>query len=398
MKRTVRHAILAGILSMSICFDVGAYTYSDGLNFNVGGFSTNINDEVKSNDGKYIKSYDEDVSIKKGGIYFNVFSNKLWINEFQLSTTADVAIDKTTVSVGSLSDNIGAITVISGHDFYGAIDAENISLVNNVDRDGDVSGVMLERRKKVNPNADSHRYFKLNANGTITVKDFQNGFDLSDASELEVSAANLKMSFDSNKFTRNKLARGIYLHSSQNEGADGYKYDSQMTINIKQDIDFTDLDTAVRVERNNNKLQVNAGNNINIKNENGSQYNAIEFDGEETGVDVNDTLNEASQATLQAGNNILIENYKTGINSVYSLYGKVNEKASLGSNITLRAGNQVKISNVTTGIYAAGYANKVNLANHEEATKKNNTNIILAKDQAIHAEENSAVLLDGKDR
>lgn len=65
MKRTVRHAILAGILSMSICFDVGAYTYSDGLNFNVGGFSTNINDEVKSNDGKYIKSYDEDVSIKK---------------------------------------------------------------------------------------------------------------------------------------------------------------------------------------------------------------------------------------------------------------------------------------------------------------------------------------------
>ena len=145
MKRTVRHAILAGILSMSICFDVGAYTYRNGLNFNVGGLTSwtdPIDDEVQSNDGKYIKSYDQDISIKKGGISFNVSKPTLWIDEFQLSTTADVTIDKTTVSVGSSSDNIGAITVISGHDFQGAIEAENISLVNNANRDGDVSGVM----------------------------------------------------------------------------------------------------------------------------------------------------------------------------------------------------------------------------------------------------------------
>lgn len=399
-KNLERAVVLGLLLSTSVYGNAWAdRTFSDGLNYNTGGFVDTINDDVKEGGGIYSKDYgSENLLIKNGGISFGDFSNKTTdLTNFSLVTTGDININKTTVSVGSSSYFTGGITIDIGNDFEGLIKTNNFNFINELfNRQGALAGIDLKSRGQTSKE-DTNTKLDIIVTNNLNFIDFNQAVYLSDDTELNIEANYITVQTDKSKFDKNATdsAQGIVI-SNQKEKAENTadKFNTISKIYSKTDIDFINMDDAVNIEGNNVNLSLIADNNINIKNENRSNNAAITLNIRSVQNTANLSYNEKTIADIVAGNNIIIDNYDKGISTATDYL-----QTGIGSEVNLYS-NKIDITNTNIGINVSDKNNIVtlddyNAYNAEGTFERNNINTISSERMAVFADNGGGADING---
>lgn len=308
-----------------------------------------------------------DIEINNFGIFVNV-------------TNADKCADKNKVDIKT--DGILSINLNEKHDYntVGAVTVENININQDSSIILDAKGINIFRDKSNSGTKDfSGICLNSNSNSSVTTygkADFtanvqQGDFEI-DGFEYGIIAGNNSNVIvkDADNITINTNYAGIKIVPLKSDNAANIDLNGN-NINFYND---SSNNYGILVKQNSGKIDLNAKNDISFVNRNGIGYTAIEAS--------NNHLEgqTGSGITLSADNNVVIDNFETGI---------LNDESEM---ISVTGGN-IFIQNVKTGIDSIGgqYSSSVILST-ENNNDENEQEIIkiFADNTAVSAKNNNS--------
>lgn len=378
LKRWLKNKIKITMALVTVFLITGSIGYAE-INENIIDGNTTIeveefldgiglNTSIANKGKNYTDDFGEkNVSIQGIGIVVNQNKSK---DEYSLnlSTTGNITIDK---EKGVASSKYGGITISGGLNNYfkGEINSNKLVINNKTGKKSNVG---------IDINSDNIMTVGGGYTATLNITTIKDDVVLNDfGTGIAVSSGSILNLNSGKDIIINAGESDQYMGISQ-KSLGGSPGKNEINILAKNDIKIIDYKTGIYQNNSNKFGEITSENNISIIKNNTKGEIGIYLDySMSSSSDIN-----KNKLILNAGNEISIENYETG---VATDNGEVNINAQKG----------IYIENVNTGISAEGNNNKITLSNLNKNIE--NINKINAAIKGINVEKNGEILLLGTD-
>ncbi len=310
------------------------------------------------------QTYHEDLELSQG-IYGSQKNNT---KPYEASLTVDgkLTINKTDNISGATSDS--AIIISGGlkANYQGTINADDIALIN-----ANKSGALgIAMTNGMTTGDHQHRAtLNINSNKDLTINGFDRGILVDANNNLNINIGgklDLKAGSVSNNYRGISLGNLLF-------GSSDRKDILNLSLTANNDINITDYKSG---------FYVSAGANLTsiVTSQKGS-INVINYSNRgDAGIDIREFNSSfSSEVNFNAGQNFVIQNYDTGIKTVFK-------------DLNIKLGQELRIVDVNTGIYAADSGTRVTISSLDE-NKLTNSVLIKAAEYGLDARNRSKINL-----